>query len=213
VIIPVLFDAVRPPAGFRQLQTVDLAQWTGSAQHPEFQALLKAARSHVEHASQESPAPALRSADPQPTAPAPTPRPTPDPAPVATAHPAALSAGNLLQRAFDGFARPIVWLAIAAAVLGLGLVTGFARGAVAAALEAGAGLTAQACVNVGVGPLGRTFALALPIIVGLIVLGGTHSVGGLVTAILVASAIFIFDGLGVLFFSAVTRRRTHPTPH
>jgi hypothetical protein len=120
----------------------------------------------------------------------------------------------LLQKVFDGFARPVVWLAIAAGVLAIGFVTGFGKGAVAAALEVGAGTTALACVNVGVGPLGKTMALVPPIIVGLIVLGGTHSVGGLVGAILVASAIFIFSGLTALVFSAVTRRSaSRVTPH
>jgi hypothetical protein len=45
VLIPVIFEPVRPPAGFRQVQAVDLSQWTGSSQHPEFRLLVSAVRS------------------------------------------------------------------------------------------------------------------------------------------------------------------------
>jgi hypothetical protein len=41
VLVPVLKEAVRPPAGFRQLQTADLATWTGSSDHAEFQRMLR----------------------------------------------------------------------------------------------------------------------------------------------------------------------------
>ncbi|HUO90633.1 MAG TPA: TIR domain-containing protein [Rhizomicrobium sp.] len=41
ILVPVLKEAVRPPAGFRQLQTADLATWTGAQDHVEFQRMLK----------------------------------------------------------------------------------------------------------------------------------------------------------------------------
>ena len=48
VLIPVVFEPVRPPAGFRQVQAADLSQWAGSAQHPEFRSLVFAIRSLVQ---------------------------------------------------------------------------------------------------------------------------------------------------------------------
>ena len=48
VLIPVVFEPVRPPAGFRQVQAADLSQWTGSNQHPEFRSLVFAVRSLVQ---------------------------------------------------------------------------------------------------------------------------------------------------------------------
>src|SRR5215469_9923745 len=41
ILVPVLKESVRPPAGFRQLQTADLASWTGAADHAEFQRMLR----------------------------------------------------------------------------------------------------------------------------------------------------------------------------
>jgi hypothetical protein len=41
VLVPVLKETVRPPAGFRQLQTADLATWTGGTDHAEFQRMLR----------------------------------------------------------------------------------------------------------------------------------------------------------------------------
>lgn len=36
VLVPVLKESVRPPAGFRQIQTADLSAWSGGADHAEF---------------------------------------------------------------------------------------------------------------------------------------------------------------------------------
>jgi hypothetical protein len=44
----VVFEPVRPPAGFRQVQAANLSQWTGNPQHPEFRALVFAVRSLVQ---------------------------------------------------------------------------------------------------------------------------------------------------------------------
>jgi TIR domain len=41
ILVPVLKEAVRPPAGFRQLQTADLASWNGAPDHAEFRRMLK----------------------------------------------------------------------------------------------------------------------------------------------------------------------------
>lgn len=41
VLLPVLKEAVRPPAGFRQLQTADLTTWTGDTAHAEYRRMMK----------------------------------------------------------------------------------------------------------------------------------------------------------------------------
>ncbi len=89
VLIPVVLEPVRPPAGFRQVQAADLSQWTGSPQHPEFRSLVFAVRSLVQIAR------AARRVDPsvpgEPVAraadgpPPPAPDPVPAPAPSAAA--------------------------------------------------------------------------------------------------------------------------------
>jgi TIR domain len=48
VLIPVLPEPVRAPAGFRQVQGADLSQWTGTPEHPEFRSLVFAVRSLVQ---------------------------------------------------------------------------------------------------------------------------------------------------------------------
>ena len=48
VLIPVLLEPVRAPAGFRQVQGADLSQWTGTPEHPEFRSLVFAVRSLVQ---------------------------------------------------------------------------------------------------------------------------------------------------------------------
>jgi hypothetical protein len=48
VLIPIILEDVRPPAGFRQVQAADLSQWTGSPQHPDFRSLVFAVRSLVQ---------------------------------------------------------------------------------------------------------------------------------------------------------------------
>jgi len=41
VLVPVLKEAVRPPAGFRQIQTADLSSWIGGGDHVEFRRALR----------------------------------------------------------------------------------------------------------------------------------------------------------------------------
>ena len=41
VLVPVLKEVVRPPAGFRQIQTADLSTWTGGGEHAEFRRVLR----------------------------------------------------------------------------------------------------------------------------------------------------------------------------
>ena len=41
VLVPVLKESVRPPAGFRQIQTADLSSWTGGGDHAEFRRVLR----------------------------------------------------------------------------------------------------------------------------------------------------------------------------
>ncbi|WP_052954931.1 toll/interleukin-1 receptor domain-containing protein [Microvirga vignae] len=40
ILLPVLFDRVEPPFGFRQLQSANLSDWHGQADHPECQQLI-----------------------------------------------------------------------------------------------------------------------------------------------------------------------------
>lgn len=46
ILVPLLKENVRPPAGFRQLQTADLTAWNGIADHVEFRRMLRGL-SHV----------------------------------------------------------------------------------------------------------------------------------------------------------------------
>jgi len=41
ILVPVLKEIVRPPAGFRQIQTADLSTWRGSGEHAEFRRVMK----------------------------------------------------------------------------------------------------------------------------------------------------------------------------
>jgi hypothetical protein len=41
ILVPLLKENVRPPAGFRQLQTADLTQWTGLPDHVEFRRMMR----------------------------------------------------------------------------------------------------------------------------------------------------------------------------
>ena len=41
VLVPVLKEIVRPPAGFRQIQTADLSTWTGGGTHADFRRVMK----------------------------------------------------------------------------------------------------------------------------------------------------------------------------
>jgi formylglycine-generating enzyme required for sulfatase activity len=42
ILIPVLFEPVRPPLGFRSIQTVDFIDWAGNSDAPVFQGLIQA---------------------------------------------------------------------------------------------------------------------------------------------------------------------------
>ncbi|MEI9888038.1 MAG: TIR domain-containing protein [Rhizomicrobium sp.] len=94
ILVPVLKESVRPPAGFRQLQTADFSTWTGGTGHAEYQRMMKGlshligrpGRSNDEHVD-AAPAPIV---PPEPTQPVPiaeaAPAPVvPTPAPVAPA--------------------------------------------------------------------------------------------------------------------------------
>jgi len=41
ILVPVLKEMVRPPAGFRQIQTADLSTWTGDGSHAEFRRVMR----------------------------------------------------------------------------------------------------------------------------------------------------------------------------
>jgi hypothetical protein len=41
ILVPILKEMVRPPAGFRQIQTADLSTWTGGGAHAEFRRVMK----------------------------------------------------------------------------------------------------------------------------------------------------------------------------
>ena len=41
ILAPILKEIVRPPAGFRQLQTADLNNWTGDGEHVEFRRMMR----------------------------------------------------------------------------------------------------------------------------------------------------------------------------
>lgn len=57
VLIPVMMDPVKAPAGFRQVQAADLSQWSGNPQHPEFRALVQAAKTLAQMARAAAPVP------------------------------------------------------------------------------------------------------------------------------------------------------------
>jgi uncharacterized membrane protein YhaH (DUF805 family) len=46
-LVPVLRSAVRPPKGFRQVQTIDLSQWRGRRESPEFRKVVSGIRALV----------------------------------------------------------------------------------------------------------------------------------------------------------------------
>ncbi len=47
VLIPLLIEAVRPPLGFRGIQTADFIDWNGEAEAPVYQCLIKAISHHI----------------------------------------------------------------------------------------------------------------------------------------------------------------------
>ncbi len=50
-LVPLLLDEVRPPLGFRQLQTANLTDWNGDASHEEFSRFVSSVRSVVSASS------------------------------------------------------------------------------------------------------------------------------------------------------------------
>ena len=48
ILVPVRLDNVRPPFGFRELQTIDLISWSGSTRDPNFKRLTDAIRSKLD---------------------------------------------------------------------------------------------------------------------------------------------------------------------
>lgn len=47
VLVPVVFDAVEPPMGFRQIQAADLSDWKNNSSEPEFQKLVNEVMSKI----------------------------------------------------------------------------------------------------------------------------------------------------------------------
>jgi hypothetical protein len=89
ILVPVLKEAVRPPAGFRQLQTADLASWNGGAEHAEFRRMMKGVSHLVGHtASNGTDSPQVDAATPT-VGPAATPKPEPIVAPASQPKPVA----------------------------------------------------------------------------------------------------------------------------
>lgn len=54
-LIPVLKDAVQPPHGFRQIQTADLSDWRGKADHAEFVLILEGVQALAKAKGGEAP--------------------------------------------------------------------------------------------------------------------------------------------------------------
>ena len=46
-LVPVLLDDVRPPLGFRQLQTANLTDWSGDSSHEEFRHFVESVRAFI----------------------------------------------------------------------------------------------------------------------------------------------------------------------
>ncbi|MEI6757380.1 MAG: TIR domain-containing protein, partial [Chlorobium sp.] len=76
VLVPVVFDAVDQPMGFRQIQAADLSDWKNNSSHQAFQDLIGAIESKMSSADQPVIAPT----------PTPGPDPEPKPAPAKTLH-------------------------------------------------------------------------------------------------------------------------------
>ena len=105
ILVPILKESVRPPAGFRQLQTADFSTWTGGTTHAEYQRMIKGLSHLIGHdGSSAAPhvdaAPALV-APPEPTHPAPAAEPVPTPAPVPAAVVAPAPAPVVMAKAPD----------------------------------------------------------------------------------------------------------------
>ena len=142
VLIPVMLEPVKAPAGFRQVQSADLSQWTGAREHPEFRALCLAAKGLVAMAADDArrtqtadeavvtptpaPPPPAPSPTPPPPPPIPTPPPAPDPrpqpisAPTPTPSPTPTSApltGGFADAVLRAMAKPAVWGGLTIVVL------------------------------------------------------------------------------------------------
>ncbi|MBS0473471.1 MAG: toll/interleukin-1 receptor domain-containing protein [Proteobacteria bacterium] len=120
VLLPVLKEAIRPPAGFRQLQTADLSAWTGELSHAEFRRMMKGVSYLVgrEPKSEETGvAPEVAPSDPvppAPTQPATFVAPPAQPAAAAPAHAPVLAPATPAAR---GLSPVVQWVA-----LGVGVV-------------------------------------------------------------------------------------------
>jgi hypothetical protein len=150
--------------------------------------------------SRPSAAPAPTASDPQAAlGPQPTSSPQPASNPQATSHPDAAPDPQespahpdamFLPRLYDLFGRPAVWGTIAVAVLVSGVRVGFGLSGTAAALLLWAGAMASAGAGGSLGPSRKTTVMIISLGVMMIVAASTHSLGGLVTSMLVFGAVF-----------------------
>lgn len=223
VLIPVILEPVKAPAGFRQVQAADLSQWTGSPQHPEFRMLVMAARTLVGASSREdgdAPAAVQSAPTPPDTAPAPAapaaaiaPAAPPTPAAAAPAPAPHPHGSALLAGLYDTFAKPLVWLGTAFVTGIFGVVVGFGLAGTAAAFVVVAGAMAYAGMNAGIGPIAKTLVAALSVGTGIVVLVGMHSPAGLVTGVLVGSILFGSLAVLAMIVRALSHRpAAHPAP-
>jgi hypothetical protein len=65
-LLPVLLEAVRPPLGFRELETAQLIGWGGEPDHPELHKLLRHVASLAGPTTMAGPSPSAPNASPQP---------------------------------------------------------------------------------------------------------------------------------------------------
>jgi hypothetical protein len=84
ILVPILKESVRPPAGFRQLQTADFSTWTGGTTHAEYQRMIKGLSHLIGRPGASAPdhvdaAPAPVAPAPEPVHPAPMAEPAPAP--------------------------------------------------------------------------------------------------------------------------------------
>ena len=83
ILVPILKESVRPPAGFRQLQTADFTTWTGGTTHAEYQRMIKGLSHLIGHdGSSAAPHVDAAPAPPEPTHPAPVVELVAAPAPI-----------------------------------------------------------------------------------------------------------------------------------
>ncbi len=159
VLLPVMMDPVKAPAGFRQVQAADLSQWTGNPQHPEFRALVQAAKTLAQMArspgdpESTQPGQVLADPEPPPRPPVATPvspvvvesvvhappetaplRPTAPPSAVTAGDPPIPAVGNAFarfgSRVFDIAAKPAVWIFMTLATLAMPMIAQITDGEV-----------------------------------------------------------------------------------